>query len=118
MLTWLLSGHGPFNAYLSRFKKGEGTSCECGAKIQDSIHVLFRCTEGSLVRKRANLRNQGVRWEVPSDIIRASKKSPEKLSEIVQELAKMFTIRNEVVRSPYLVPVPEPLVFGNVPAGL
>lgn len=43
--VWLLTGHGPFRAYYSRFglREGDG-ACRCGGGLETGEHVLISCT--------------------------------------------------------------------------
>ena len=47
-VIWMISGHGPFAAYLNRMKVKESPLCSCLVReAQTPEHLLWRCTETS-----------------------------------------------------------------------
>lgn len=50
-LTQAFTGHGSFNAYLSRFGKKDRADCDtCGHKVDDAHHAIFECQEWNEAR--------------------------------------------------------------------
>lgn len=58
-LDFLLTGHGPLNAFLHKRNLHDSEGCECGAELEDVEHVLCECPRYSDVR---NLDSMGVKW--------------------------------------------------------
>ena len=58
-ISLMLTGHGPFGAYLFRFKRRENPECwHCGHPYDDAEHALFYCTLHGNKRPPINLLKQ------------------------------------------------------------
>ena len=54
-LTQVLTGHGCFNAYLTRFKIRDDEACDyCGSPVDDAEHTLFACGEWIVAEEAAS----------------------------------------------------------------
>ena len=58
-LGFLLTGHGPLNAYLHERHLSTSEECVCGSAREDWVHVLCECPMYSDIR---NLAGVGIRW--------------------------------------------------------
>ncbi len=58
-LGFLLTGHGPLNAFLHQRHLSDTPECMCGARVEDWAHVIALCPMYSDIR---NLEGMGISW--------------------------------------------------------
>lgn len=65
-LGFLLTGHGPFNAFLHNRRLATSAGCRCGAQAEDWIHVLCECPLYSDMRclNELGIRQISGEWDV------------------------------------------------------
>lgn len=97
--VWLMTGHGPMKAYLTRFAVRDDETCECQAPKQDSNHLLFRCQIKDIALPR-NLLRKKARFLNPGDFITAVIKAPTELHELITAIGTFLRSKAHAENQP------------------
>lgn len=93
-LGFVLTGHGSLNAFLHRMRLADRESCDCGAPVEDWLHVLCDCP---LYGEFRDLESMGISMSGTEYIVDQVVRTVDSLSAVQEYSKRVFASRRSRV---------------------